>query len=140
MQRSFPAEPATVFAFVTRMQNLLQWWGPVGTTITEHNLDFSKPGPWSATMVGPEGHPGTVGGQVIAVDPPNSVELTLSFLLGDDQRGPESVIRFDITPGDAGGTNLLLTQSGLKQEEIADMRDKGWASALGRLGQLLNVN
>lgn len=137
MERSFAAQPAVVFAFVTQMQNLLQWWGPVGTTITDHNLDFSRPGPWSATMVGPQGHGATVAGQVIAIDPPNFVELTLSFRGDDHESGPESVIRFDLSDGETGGTRLLLTQSGLRPEHIADMRDKGWDSALNRLAKLL---
>ena len=140
MERTFPVEPERVFAFITQTDNLLKWWGPEGTSIAEHNLDFSKPGAWSATMVSPQGSAHTVGGEVVAIDPPNSVELTLSFRMDDGERGPESVIRFEVRSNDAGGTLFLLTQSGLKAEEIADMRDKGWASALGRLEQLVNEN
>lgn len=139
MERVFAASPADVFAFITQTANLLQWWGPEGTRIAAHNLDFSKPGDWRATMLSPQGHAHTVGGTVLRVDPPKLVELTLSFELPDGARGPQSTIRFALSPVDTGGTHFLLTQTGLKAEHIADMRDKGWASALDRL-QILITN
>jgi len=138
IERTFPAAPEKVFAFITQMDNLLKWWAPQGVSIREHNLDFSKLGAWSATMVGPEGFAANVGGEVTAIDPPHSVELTLSFRSASGERGDESVIRFDVRPNDTGGTHFLLTQSGLEAEHIPDMRDKGWASALAQLEQLIN--
>ena len=108
MERIFPVAPERVFSFLTQMNNLLQWWGPEGTTIGEHNLDFSRLGAWSAIMYSPEGYAADVGGEVIAIDPPNSVELTLSFKEDDGKRGPESVIRFEVQPNDEGGTLFIL--------------------------------
>ena len=136
MKRHLPADPETVFTHLTQTTHLLNWWGPEGTTIPEHALDFSKVGPWSAHMVGPSGDGGTVGGEVREVTAPHTVELTLSFAMPDGTRGPESVIRFTLKPMD-GGTQLTLTQSGLNPEHIEDMRTKGWNSALGRLETLI---
>jgi uncharacterized protein YndB with AHSA1/START domain len=135
MERHFAARPEEVFARLTRTEFLLQWWGPEGTGIGEHNLDFSKPGPWSATMISPGGQSAIVGGEVLRLEPPFLVELTLSFAEGGG-RGPESIILFELAASDKGGTHLRLTQSGLEAEHIADMRDKGWASALRRLERL----
>lgn len=134
MKRQLPADPATVFAHLTQTAHLLNWWGPEGTTIKDRALDFSQLGPWSAHMVGPSGDGGTVGGRVRVVTPPKLVELTLSFVMPDGSRGPESVIRFSLTAND-GGTLLTLTQSGLNPDHIEDIRTKGWNSALGRLAQ-----
>lgn len=139
MERTFSAPPEKVFAFITHMDNLLQWWGPEGTTIAEHQLDFSRLGDWSAVMVSPGGEGQKVGGSVIAIDPPNFVELTLRFMMQDGD-GPESTIRFDTKPTPSGGTQFLLTQTGLEEQHIADMRDKGWASALQRLENLITSN
>ena len=136
MKRDLPADPATVFKQLTQTAHLLNWWGPEGTTITDHTLDFSRPGPWSAHMIGPSGDGGTVGGEVREVDPPHAVALTLSFAMPDGTRGPESVIRFTLTPSTCG-TLLTLTQTGLNPDHIADMRNKGWNSALGRLENLI---
>ena len=51
LEREFAVEPEQVFAFVTRPENLLQWWGHEGTTIVEHQLDFSREGAWSSVMM-----------------------------------------------------------------------------------------
>ncbi len=139
MERHFAASPAKVFEFITKSGNLLQWWGPEGTEIRDHNLDFSRLGPWNATMIGPQGHGATVGGEVIAIDPPNYVELTLSFAMDDGQRGPESVIRFECKNND-GATQFILTQTGLDPAHIEDMRTKGWNAAFVRLENLITTN
>ena len=136
MERIFDAPPARVFSFLTRTENLLNWWGPEGTSIREHDLDFSRVGYWSAVMVGPQGGAQEVGGRVLAIDPPYMVELTLSFTI-DGGRGPESTIRFDVSARDTGGTHLLLTQTGLNSEHIDDMMNKGWNSSLERLERLI---
>jgi uncharacterized protein YndB with AHSA1/START domain len=136
MKRDLPADPAKVFRHLTQTAHLLNWWGPEGTTIADHTLDFSRTGPWSAHMVGPTGEGGTVGGEVREVDPPRTVEFTLSFAMPDGARGPESVIRFTLSPSELG-TLLTLTQTGLNPDHIEDMRNKGWNSALGRLENLI---
>ncbi len=139
MQRVFDAPPAKVFEFLTKTENLLNWWGPEGTQIRDHNLDFSKVGAWSAVMVGPEGGAAEVGGQVLEVIAPHAVELTLSFVM-EDGRGPESTIRFEVSASDTGGSHLLLTQTGLDPEHIDDMMNKGWNAALLRLELLVTKN
>ncbi len=140
MTRIFAAPQARVFAHLTETEFLLDWWGPEDTRIADHSLSFAKPGPWSATMIGPQGHGATVGGEVRAVEPPDMVELSLSFALENDTRGPESIIRFTLTTTTNGSTKLTLTQSGLDSAHIADMRDKGWNSALARLEQLVTAS
>lgn len=140
MTRVFDAPVERVFAHLTETEFLLNWWGPEGTRIADHQLSFAAPGPWSATMIGPQGHPATVGGMVRLVEPPHMVELTLSFAMENDTRGPESTIRFTLAAAPDGQTQLTLTQSGLNPEHIADMRDKGWNSALARLAQLVTAS
>ena len=137
MTRIFAAPQDRVFNHLTQTEFLLGWWGPEGTTITDHALSFVQPGPWSATMVSPQGQAATVGGEVRIVDPPHMVELTLSFAMENDTRGPESVIRFMLEPTAGGQTKLTLVQSGLDPAHIADMRDKGWNAALARLQRLV---
>lgn len=136
MERMFDAPATKVFAFLTRTENLLDWWGPEGTSIREHDLNFSRLGKWSAVMVGPQGGAQEVGGEVLAINPPNMVELSLSFVMKGG-RAPESIIRFEVSAVDTGGSHLLLTQTGLDPEHIDDMMNKGWNSALWRLEQLI---
>lgn len=140
IERTFPVEPEKVFAFVTQMDNLLKWWGPEGMSVREHNLDLSKPGAWSSTLVNAEGGLHKMSGEVVTVDPPKSVEFTLGWHNDNDERGHESVVRFEVRPNDAGGAHFLLIHSGLTDEESAANHGKGWSSSLRKLELLANGN
>ena len=140
MERNFSSPPAHVFEFITQTANLLEWWGPPGTRIEDHNLDFSKAGPWWAYMVGPQGHGARVQGAVVDINPPHWVELTLGFADEGNGVGEESLIRFEVKSDGKGGTDFYLTQSGLQTEHIEDMRNKGWNAAFDRLRILIETN
>jgi len=138
IEREFSVTPETVFAFVTQTDNLLKWWGPENTSIAEHNLDLSKLGPWWFILVDPMGGRHKVSGEVLVVDPPNSVEFTLIVHNPDGDPSIDSVVRFEITASASGGAHFLLTQSGLTSEEIVTGSKKGWVSTLLRLEQILS--
>ncbi len=139
MERNFAAAPERVFEFITGTANLLEWWGPEGTRIEDHNLDFTKTGPWWAHMIGPQGHGARVEGEVVGINPPHWVELTLSFADQGEGGGEESLIRFEVKSDGQGGTDFSLTQSGLRAEHIEDMRNKGWNAAFDRLRKLVEA-
>jgi uncharacterized protein YndB with AHSA1/START domain len=133
LTRHFTADPATVFDFVTKPENLIQWWGPEGMTCPEHELDFRKIGPWSSVMVSPEGNRFKVTGQVDLVDPPKAVELTWAWHDDNDIRGHESRVRFEVKPDGSGGTEFRLIHSGLADEESRANHELGWTSSLRKL-------
>lgn len=136
MEREFKADPEKVFAFVTRPENILKWWGPEGMSVTEHHLDFTTPGPWSSVFVSAEGNRFKVTGEVIDVEPPHSVELTWAWHDESDVRGHESRVRFQVSPHAGGGTLLTLVHSGLADEESARNHEGGWTSSLRKLERM----
>ena len=69
IERNYPIAPERLFAYVTKAENLLKWWGPEGTTATEANLDLTRPGPWSLVLNTPRG-PFEMHGEVKNVIPP----------------------------------------------------------------------
>ena len=142
LERNFPLDPETVFAFITQTQNLLKWWGPEGMTVPEHNLDLSKPGKWMSVMVNAEGGRHKVTGEVIKVDPPRSVEFTWGWHDENDARGHESRVRFEVAPDGQGGTRFRLIHTGLSDDEAAAGHTEGWTSALrmGRSGRNFSLN
>jgi uncharacterized protein YndB with AHSA1/START domain len=140
IERSFPVAPEKVFAFVTRTENLLKWWGPESIHIGAHDLDLSRPGPWSSDMVNAEGGRHRVSGVVVAVDPPNSVEFTWGWHDDNDQRGHETRVRFEVEPDGTGGTRFVLIHSGLADDESAANHNKGWSSSLNKLERLAQEN
>jgi uncharacterized protein YndB with AHSA1/START domain len=133
LQRKFSADAETVFAYVTETEHLLRWWGPETITIGENDLDLSRIGPWSSVMVNAEGVQYKVTGKVISVDPPKSVEFTWAWHDDDDQRGHESVVRFEITPMEEGGVEIAVIHSGLENEESIKNHNEGWTSSLVKL-------
>ena len=137
IERTFESDPETVFAFVTEGEKLLKWWGHEGMTIPEHNLDFSEPGPWMATLVGAEGGRYKMSGEVVAVDPPNSVEFTWGWHDENDERGHSSHVRFDVKPAETGGAEFVLTHTGLPDDESAANHNRGWTSSMSKLDRVL---
>lgn len=140
IERTFPVAPAKVFAFVTRKENLLKWWGPEGTSIGEHDLDLSRTGPWFFVLIDPMGGQHRVSGEVLSVDPPRSVEFSLIVHSPEGPPSIDSVVRFEISAAPAGGALFVLIQTGLSEEEIVKGSTQGWISTLTRLEALLNQN
>jgi uncharacterized protein YndB with AHSA1/START domain len=137
IDRHFDVDPTTVFDFVTKANRLLEWWGPEGMSVPEHDLDLSRPGrKWWSVMVGGDGRRYKVSGEVVAVDPPRSVEFTWGWHDEHDERGHESRVRFEIMPGDGGGTHFALIHSGLTDAESATNHEMGWSSSLKKLERM----
>ncbi len=137
LTRDFDVDPETVFGFISKPENVLQWWGPEGMTCPEHSLDFGQVGPWSSVMQSPEGNRVKVTGEVAHVDPPNSIEITWAWHDDQDTRGHESRVRFELRPNGNGGTEFRLIHSGLADEESANNHNMGWISSLGKLASLV---
>jgi uncharacterized protein YndB with AHSA1/START domain len=138
IDRHFAADPQIVFEFVTRPQHVLKWWGPEGMTLPEYDLDLTRPGaPWYSVMTNAEGKRFKVSGEVVAVDPPRSVEFTWGWHDDNDERGRDSRVRFEVARGDTGGTRFSLIHSGLADEESARNHEMGWTSTLNKLERLV---
>lgn len=136
MERVFAADVETVFDFLTKTEHLLKWWGPEGIHIGDHNLDLSRPGDWSSTMVNAEGNKFKVSGEVLACDPPKTIEFTWGWHDGQDQRGHESHVRFEVEPNAGGGARFVMTHSNLPDEESRNNHNEGWTSSMRKLERL----
>ena len=136
LERTFPASPDTVFEYLTNTDYILQWWGPEGLIVSEHNLDLSKPGRWHSTMTNAEGTNYKVSGEVIAHDAPNSVEFSWAWHDENDERGHESLVRFEVTPDGEGATRFTMIHSGLPDEESVTNHGEGWTSTFVKLERL----
>lgn len=134
IERHYRVSPERLFAFVSRSENLVQWWGPEGTSIAEENLDLTRLGPWSLVLVGPNGN-FAMRGVVKSVIPPHAVEFTMN-VPGDALT--DSTVRFEIASDGKGGSRFSLIQSGIT-DEMVRMGQHGWASTLARLERLLGV-
>jgi uncharacterized protein YndB with AHSA1/START domain len=138
IDRHFRASPEAVFAYLTQTDKLLEWWGPAGTTVTDHSLDLSRLGEYWFDMSGPEDRTSRVTGEVLEIDPPRLVEFTMNVPGQPGWRGIDSLVRFELAPDGDGGTRFRLIQSGLTDEQLAEGSKQGWVGTLARLERILN--
>ncbi|WP_170383830.1 SRPBCC family protein [Ruegeria atlantica] len=132
LEREFPTAPENLFAWISDGAKLLQWWGPEGMHVPEHDLDFSRLGPWYSVMQNAEGQQYKVSGQVTHVDPPNSVGFTWGWHDDQDQRGAESHVTLTVEAA-GEGARLILDHRDLGDDEIAANHNQGWTSSLRKL-------
>ncbi len=133
LERRFRAPVATVFDFISRHENLLHWWGPEGTHLTEESLDFTRTGAWHSVMQNADGKRFKVSGQVTKVNPPNLVAFTWGWHDDADQRGRESHVMIRLEDAGNGWTRMLLRHDDLADAESRDNHQLGWTSSLRKL-------
>ncbi len=135
LEREFPVSPENLFAWVSDGAKLLQWWGPEGLHVPEHDLDFSRLGPWYSVMQNGEGQQFKVSGHVTHIDRPKSVGFTWAWHDDQDQRGAESHVTFLVTATDSG-SRLVVDHRELVDAESATNHNEGWTSSLRKLEAL----
>ena len=98
LERTLPASATRVFEMVSQPQNMVRWWGHDDMTIPDHNLDFSKLGPWHSIMESPDGTRRMISGQVTSVDPPRFIAFTWAWHDGGPggPRGTETQVTIEI--------------------------------------------
>ncbi len=132
LERDFPVSPEVLFAWVSDGAKLLQWWGPEGLHVPEHDLDFSRIGPWYSVMQNGEGQQFKVSGHVTHIDRPKSVGFTWAWHDDQDQRGAESHVTFSVTATNSG-SRLVVDHRELVDAESATNHNEGWTSSLRKL-------
>lgn len=135
MERDFPVTPERLFEVVSTQSGLLMWWGPEGMHVPEHDLDFSREGPWFSVMENGEGQQYKVSGQVTHVKPLQSVGFTWAWHDDQDKRGPESHVTFTVSATDAGAR---LTIDHRDLADAAKGHEQGWSSSLNKLEKAIS--
>lgn len=136
LERVLNAPIEKVFAFVSKSEHLMKWWGPEGMTLPDCNLEFSKLGKWHSVMQNSEGQRFTVSGQVTSVDRPNSIAFTWAWHDENNVRGDESHVVITLKARDDGKTDFTLHHQQLVSEESATSHAGGWNSSLRKLEKL----
>jgi len=138
IQKPLRLSPGRAFELVTRPEYLPSWWGPSGITLGEHDLDFTRTGPWSSVMIEAEAGWHRVSGEVLSVSDSEAVELSWAWHDRETGvRGHESLVRLSVLDDGAGGTILTMQQTGLADAESARLHREGWSSSLDRLDKLI---
>ena len=119
------APPATVFAFLTDPQKILNWMGAEVTTEAHPGGLYLISGVGGARRR-------VARGEFREVVPVHRLAYSFGWE-GDDAVPPgSSLVEIDLIDRD-GGTLLRMTHSGLPDAAEVAGHDKGWAHYLGRL-------
>jgi uncharacterized protein YndB with AHSA1/START domain len=125
-------------------RQLERWWGPPTYPATVVDHDLEPGGRVTYFMTGPDGDKAHGWWQVLAVDPPNRLELKDGFA-GDDgtpnDAMPTMTMVATLTKRDGGGTVMTIeTQFPSLQamEQLVSMgMDEGMAAAMGQIRGIL---
>lgn len=135
LERTLPASASRVFRMVSQPENMVRWWGHDGMIVPEHNLDFSKPGPWHSVMESPDGTRRMVSGEVTKVDPPRFIAFTWAWHDGgpDGPRGTETRVTIEISEVDKSQAKMTLCHYDLATDTARAGHTKGWLSIFEKL-------
>lgn len=136
LSREFAAPVDQVFDAWAIPENLIQWWGPEGVHIAEHNIDVSEGGAWRTVMQNKDGQQFIVSGIYKVIDRPNCLRFTWAWDQDDGTRGFETEVEILFEETDAG-TQMNITHGAFQDEEVTKNHDMGWSSSLNCLEQFI---
>ena len=117
------APPATVFAYLTDPQKILNWMGTEAST---------EPSPGGLYLVKGIGNGNVARAAFREVVPVHRLAYSFGWDHNDEVPAGSSLIEIDLIDRD-GGTLLRMTHSGLPNAVQCESHSKGWAHYLGRL-------
>ncbi|WP_425044362.1 SRPBCC family protein [Primorskyibacter sp. S87] len=134
--REYPVAPKVLFAWISEGARLLRWWGPEGVHVPEHNLDFSRIGPWYSVMENKDGQQFMVSGHVTHVRPDVSVGFTWAWHDENGTRGAESHVTLAVEATETGA-RLVLDHRDLADDDVSANHEAGWTSSFNKLATVL---
>lgn len=134
------AHPAdVVFDAFTQPEALMAWFGPEGFETPEAEIDLRTGGRYRIVMRKiPDGPPMTVTGVYEEVIENRLLRFTWEWSGTPDERGGKTRVTVEFA-GRGGETELILRHEGLPTEALRDDHNRGWSSALVKLGTYLPV-
>ena len=133
----FDAPIARVFGMLTEHTEVASWWGPLGFTTPEVQLDLRMGGSYRFTMQPPEGEAFHLSGAFLEVQAPSSLRFTFRWdePVPDDR---ETVVEVSLNPLGAR-TMVTLTQGEFATEERLQLHRSGWADSFEKLDAVLQA-
>jgi len=135
--RVFDASIARVFGLLTLATELARWWGPLGFTTPEVEIDLRVGGSYRFTMQPPDGDAFHLSGDFLEVRAPSRLRFTFRW----DEPTPddrETVVELSLAPF-VPGTIVTLTHGEFATEERLELHRSGWAESFEKLDALLKA-
>jgi Uncharacterized conserved protein len=124
------ASPERIFAALTTPE-VAQWWGSADTyRIQRWQMDLRVGGKWRSEGVSIDGHPFTVHGEVLELDPPRLLTHSWQY---DWDGGGHTVVRYEIQPLEHGARVTVRHTGFPPYSEACKSHGSGWERVLGWL-------
>jgi uncharacterized protein YndB with AHSA1/START domain len=124
-----------VFRALTTPAELAVWWGPVGFTVPEINLDLRLGGCYRFTMQPPEGDAFHLAGEFLEIDAPSRLVYSFRWEEPDPDDRTTTVTLSLRDLGDA--TEVSLTQGEFATDARLELHRNGWTDSFDKLGRFL---
>jgi uncharacterized protein YndB with AHSA1/START domain len=136
LERTFAAPREEVFRAWTEPEVLRRWWAAAPTwECPGAEADVRVGGRYRLTMRDPDsGDEHTVGGEYVAVDPPERLVYTWTWESADQDSPSAGSIVTVVFREDAGTTTVELTHEGITDEKSRESHVHGWNACLDNLG------
>jgi uncharacterized protein YndB with AHSA1/START domain len=132
VKRVFDASPARVFDAWLTHEQFQQWIGPEGVNCDVPLFEPRVGGRYKIVMKMSDGSTIPVAGTFKTVDRPKSFSMTWKWENGEH----DSLVTVSLRDVD-GKTELTLRHDGLQTAENCAAHERGWNSALNKMGRLL---
>ena len=135
--RVFDAPRAMVFDMWVKPEHRLKWWGPKGYTLPFARFDDIEGGCYRVCMRGPDGREGWQRGVFREITAPSRLVNTYGW---ENEHGlieNDTLVTIDFCDTADGRTEMVFRQGVFESEGSRDGHAGGWASAFGRLDELL---
>lgn len=137
IQRTFDAPAQAVFDAWTSAEVLRRWW-PAGpdwdTPVAE--VDVRVGGKLRLVMRSPDGQEFGGSGEYVEIRPPQRLAFTWSWD-GDEGHEGSQLIEVDFNGKPDGTTTVVLTNTGLRDEESRRSHEEGWQASFDNLERVL---
>jgi uncharacterized protein YndB with AHSA1/START domain len=134
MSRVFDAPRTTVFEAWSKPENLKQWFGPSGCTMSKFEMEFRVGGKLEFGYRGPDGteYPPFIGTYVNIVE---GQKIAFAGMLQRPEAQNVSVVV--LFADDNGKTKLTVHQTYERESPATSGAPEGWRQTLDRLGEFL---
>lgn len=136
IERVFQAPRAVVFSAWSRVEHLVQWFGPKNFTLPFCEVDFRIGGSYRFCMLSPEGEEHWVWGEYREIVEPERLVFTWNRENSDGQIWSSTVVELGFAEHD-GETAFTLRQSSFETTAYRDEHGFGWGQALDRLASFV---
>lgn len=135
LEKIIAVPPERVFAAFVDAEQLRHWFGPIGFTVPDLQVDAVEGGEYRLAIQPPEGDAFHIRGTFRSIETP--LHLAFTFVYEEpDPDDQETLVTVILEPAEQG-TRVVLEQGPFKTEARRALHHDGWTDSLERLEQAL---